>query len=917
MKLRVIIPVLFCFICSISFSQDYFPGGVSGAESWYIVHHQEIEIPYFKNHSAAHIKIEHCYNEFHPENTLYNFNHSMRVDKMCLYYIAPLENTTSRNVFFVGKHDIPDKQFSNVTTSWNEDLVLPNDQAPIENRFDISIKEMQVDDHILSDYQGEKESINFYNWNIYQLEHKYKSYGYKGETKFSIGKYFYNQEGIMADYYMGNFPEFISFPYELTANQKNRVESYLALKYGITLDRKQSYRNSKNIVFWDNKNNPLFGNRIFGIGKDPISNLNQLISESVHYKDFLVAAVDGLAETNFEKQQQVIIEDNHFIVFGDNKGKNHLREEINDFNVRRLDKIWLSQNTGESSAEIGMSFKANLQAMNLFEMLLAHPHLKLWMLHDEYVTNQEESDFNSHYVNYYEASNINPESQEGFFDKILFDTDANIYDQFTFGVGPQMIVQVQYDVAHCNKEEGYVNIKVVITGGVAPYTIKINSASFSDSYDTSDTELTIAIPQPNIYNIYVYDSGGNDAEQIVYIAIPDISVDLGPDVVLNASQPEVTFDAGQEVNDPEATYQWYLDGVLLDHTNPILTVDEPGEYTVVVTAGNRICEESSTVRVKRGFVGGVSSEFVCGRESGEIVLVTERGIPPFITQITGGEPSINQVHLSENFTFTDVPYGDYTVTVTDSVGEIFIGNVSVENSFGIGIDLLSQLDENYCDTYLANSPYYPYYLYPAFVCVGNINNQIFDASEFVPYGPNILYEWSMNGIPFSHSNIIEIDHDSQAQDHSGWIPYESAEHELTLTITNTDVGCSISETVIVLKNFYIRELPSTFPSAKPTSLEDTTEAAEEGLTDNQLKTRLYPNPSDSGGIFYYEVYSSDSSEIIKGTVGLYTATGALIEQKNISGQSSYTFSYELHTSGVYFIRTQANDTLLTDKIIIR
>lgn len=905
MKLRIIISAIFCFIFSISFSQDYFPGGVSGAESWYIVDYEEIEAESLRNHSAAHIDIKRCYPEFYYEKTLFNFNPSMRVDKMCLYYIAPLENTTSRNVFFVGEHDEPDKEHSNVTTSWNEDLVLPNDQAPIENRFDISIKEMQVDDHILSDYQGEKESISFYDWNIYQVEHKYKSYGYRGETKFSIGKYFHNQEGIGADYYMGNFPEFISFPYELTANQRNRVESYLALKYGITLDRKQSYRNSKNIVFWDNKNNPLFGNRIFGIGKDPISNLNQLISESVHYKDFLVAAVDGLAETNFEKQQQVIIEDNHFIVFGDNKGKNHLREEINDFNVRRLDKIWLSQNTGESSAEIGMSFKANLQAMNLFEMLLAHPHLKLWMLHDEYVTNQEESDFNSHYVNYYEASDINPESQEGFFDKILFDTDANIYDQFTFGVGPQMIVQVQYDVAHCNKEEGYVNIKVVITGGVAPYTIKINSASFSDSYDTSDTELTIAIPQPNIYNIYVYDSGGNDAEQIVYIAIPDISVDLGPDVVLNASQPEVTFDAGQEVNDPEATYQWYLDGVLLDHTNPILTVDEPGEYTVVVTAGNRICEESSTVRVIRMLKVDVGSEIICEETTGEIKLATGGGIPPFITQITGGEYPINQTHNSESFVFTDVPYGDYTVTVTDSVGEVFIGNVSVENPIeGIDLDLLSQLDA-VCSIFTG-----PYQNYND-LCATIMPDSYLDGSLLVT-NPNVSYEWFINGLPMNiYTPLVEL-----VQDENVFSGDSIGFNEFTLVIKNLDTGCSVSESFGLLRWWGVADT-SNLPSAKPTSLEDTTEAAEEGLTDNQLKTRLYPNPSDSGGIFYYEVYSSDSSEIIEGTVGLYTATGALIEQKNISGQSSYTFSYELHTSGVYFIRTQANDTLLTDKIIIR
>lgn len=83
MELRFILPV-FCFIFSISFSQDYFPGGVSGAESWYIVDYEEIEAESLRNHSAAHIEIKHCYNEFIHEKTLFNFNPSMRVEGIFL-----------------------------------------------------------------------------------------------------------------------------------------------------------------------------------------------------------------------------------------------------------------------------------------------------------------------------------------------------------------------------------------------------------------------------------------------------------------------------------------------------------------------------------------------------------------------------------------------------------------------------------------------------------------------------------------------------------------------------------------------------------------------------------------------------------------------------------------------------------------
>lgn len=68
MKSRFILPV-FCFIFSISFSQDYFPEGVSDAESWYIVDYEEIEAESLRNHSAAHIDIKRCYPEFYYEKT--------------------------------------------------------------------------------------------------------------------------------------------------------------------------------------------------------------------------------------------------------------------------------------------------------------------------------------------------------------------------------------------------------------------------------------------------------------------------------------------------------------------------------------------------------------------------------------------------------------------------------------------------------------------------------------------------------------------------------------------------------------------------------------------------------------------------------------------------------------------------------
>src|SRR5690606_5621208 len=121
--------------------------------------------------------------------------------------------------------------------------------------------------------------------------------------------------------FSGNFPEFISFPRELNSNERNRVDSYLALKYGLTLARRVLYRNSRNIVFWHTENNRVFHTRVFGMGRDNVSGLNQLQSESTHLKEHLVAAIEDIMDTNKEKQERVSIPNDHFIVFGDNGGK--------------------------------------------------------------------------------------------------------------------------------------------------------------------------------------------------------------------------------------------------------------------------------------------------------------------------------------------------------------------------------------------------------------------------------------------------------------------------------------------------------------------------------------------------------------------------------------------------------------------
>lgn len=885
MKQKITFQLLLLFLTVTVFSQEHFPGGVPGAEAWYMVNHSEIDQGIYMNYGYKPVRLKPC-TEPLGNNQLFNFNHSVETDKLCLYYNAPMENTNARNVFFVGEIKDLDQNFSHLTTKWNTNLgsLMPTDSL-VKNRFDFATKTSYFNKRVAS-YQTGYASVNFYHWNMYQTDKKYKSYGFEGETRFFIGQEFAHADA-QGKYFAGNFPEFVSYPFELTANQKNRVESYLALKYGVTLEKKQSYRNSKNLVFWNATNNGLFSQRIFGIGRDDISWLNQLMSESVHEKDFLVKSVEKFVPTNPIKQELVSINDNHFIVSGDNGEKPDLMDE-NAMKIRLLYRKWLAQVTGKDANKINMFFKLNL-AGQLHDELEKNPgKVKLWMLHDKYVTNQQVSDFTSQYVDYYEPVNAGA-TDYAFFENVFFDPDKNIYDQYTFGIGPEMIAQVRFDP---NCEDYNVKSYVVITGGTAPYNIKITSTG-GVGYDVNTYENPYAFNAvaPDTYTIYVTDSQGLQYEVTVDVIAYPMDVDLGPDVVLNASQQQVTLDAGQYVTDPNATYKWYHNGVLLNHYASTLVVDEPGEYTVEVATENRMCIKTDSIKVEYKFGGSASQLFACSDTTGSINLSVSGGIPPFTTVITGPGQTVYQVHNVENIVITDVDFGPRTVTTTDSNGEVFQTTVNVQSPLGgIELDLLSQLTTD-C-LYVSD-----YNSLPGFVCY----DIILDAGALVT-NPNVSYEWFMNGVSMNIYDPTVL----TVQDINQFPGDVNGANEIMVLITNLATGCEVSESFASLRHVGIQSIDSPF-SQKVNS--QTTEGDKTGMI-----SKVYPNPSASGATFYYEV-SGDNE--FTGTVEIFSPTGALLRKESISGQSNYTLSFNLLTSGVYFIRTTAGETTLTDKIIIK
>lgn len=120
-------------------------------------------------------------------------------------------------------------------------------------------------------------------------------------------------------YYNGEISEIILYNSN-KALDRARIESYLAIKYGITLSQAsaQNYVNSANTVVWNATTNAGYNNNIAGIARDDSSALNQKQSRSVNAGlQITVGNGNTIAATN-QANIQNFIANNSALIWGDN-----------------------------------------------------------------------------------------------------------------------------------------------------------------------------------------------------------------------------------------------------------------------------------------------------------------------------------------------------------------------------------------------------------------------------------------------------------------------------------------------------------------------------------------------------------------------------------------------------------------------
>ncbi|WP_081804615.1 choice-of-anchor D domain-containing protein [Dokdonia sp. PRO95] len=134
-------------------------------------------------------------------------------------------------------------------------------------------------------------------------------------------------------FFEGQITEFISYRLPNSLFDQKRIQSYLAIKNGITLHSvtsdptnddanpgDENYVDSAGNIIWNAVNNSGFTHDIAGIGRDDASGLNQKQSISSHIDGAITMGIETIYDTNSDhiNSASATIDDKNFLMWGNN-----------------------------------------------------------------------------------------------------------------------------------------------------------------------------------------------------------------------------------------------------------------------------------------------------------------------------------------------------------------------------------------------------------------------------------------------------------------------------------------------------------------------------------------------------------------------------------------------------------------------
>jgi gliding motility-associated-like protein len=155
-----------------------------------------------------------------------------------------------------------------------------------------------------------------------------------------------------------------------------------------------------------------------------------------------------------------------------------------------------------------------------------------------------------------------------------------------------------------------------------------NTTGITYLWNTGETTPTIIVSESGTYSLEITVGPCIVTDSIDIIISDPVIVNLGEDF-LSCFDTDTILTAQVDGNPQTATYEWFLDGVLLaGEVNQTLFISQEGEYTVIVTADSCLGEDSITIRLRDDLEVVVNNDFItCPNELQVLTATTtEEGV---------------------------------------------------------------------------------------------------------------------------------------------------------------------------------------------------------------------------------------------------------------------------------------------------
>ncbi|MCB0635412.1 MAG: T9SS type A sorting domain-containing protein, partial [Lewinella sp.] len=393
---------------------------------------------------------------------------------------------------------------------------------------------------------------------------------------------------LPATRWYGALPEMIAYDRFLAPEERQRVESYLAMKYGLTLrglPDAPDYLNAAGQVVWAASEEPDFHHRVISLGRDDASGWQQTIATSAEMPELLTLATGPVAGNNLH--HPATLPDQTFLILGDNDEPLDWQPLPVTTDQQRLARQWRVQATGETEA---LTTSVRFE-VGRWQGQLA-PGQTWWLAIDRSGT----GDFSLDQTDYLPLPS-SPNGRFITFPEVRWDTDGSGADQFTLVAGPTWLVHAELDLPTCAVTNPG-SLRLQCQGGATPYFYTLQQrggATLTGSLTEGASALLEGLSAGN-YQLLLTDATGQQRAYQLELSAQDApEAKIEATYELPATGEPLTLSPPLLTTDPEV--QWAWEGPAgFQAGGPTVSLREAGAYTLRLNRDG--CQRTYSFRVE-------------------------------------------------------------------------------------------------------------------------------------------------------------------------------------------------------------------------------------------------------------------------------------------------------------------------------